>query len=305
VLAGNLGSFRKARETVHWATPAALAKSRVVGESDVFMNLMHYGVIALDAIFLYFHIKKTNYLSIVIREVRDKNKQKGYKKMNIKAIKNICAAFTLLSVMGVPSQAQLIVAPISATATSFYDDGTNIQSPSLAINGSGISDPTVIQTGDIIPSLYPTHDQGNGMWHTNFVVQASITFDLGAAYTLTGFHLWNANQNPGGANNLSNRGIQTANIFVSADNVSFTQITGPATFTQAPGANGYTGESYTISALGTQFVRFDVLTNWGSPNSITGISEIRFEAVPEPSTYAMLLLGVGAMVVLRRMRREA
>ena len=52
-----------------------------------------------------------------------------------------------------------------------------------------------------------------------------------------------------------------------------------------------------------RYVRIDTLTNWGNP-SWTGLAEVRFTgAVPEASTWAMLIAGFGLVGVSMRRRR--
>ena len=144
------------------------------------------------------------------------------------------------------------------------------------VDGSGLS--TALNTGDVVPTTWPTHD-GN---FTNMYLTAGgppanewIIFNLGSAYTISGFHLWNQ------AESLA-RGIQT--MTVEADlGGTWTAVTfTPAQIAQSSGAND-PGQTYTFSAAQTtQRIRFRNYTTWGD-NTYVGMAELRFIASPPPS----------------------
>jgi hypothetical protein len=217
--------------------------------------------------------------------------------INMHNIKNLVVVLALA--LPTITQAQLIISPVAVNASSAFAD------PSTAavntINGSGLS--FALNTGDTIPGTYPTHSAvNNNIWHTAVgVLTPTITFDLGASYDVTGFHLWNFQQFD--TTGVS-RGIQTTNILGSSDGISFTTLISNQTFTQATGLSTYTGEDYSLSAANIRYVRFGVLSNYGDVN-VTGLSEVRFlgtVAVPEPSSLAMLALG--GLVMLWAVRRK-
>jgi len=218
-------------------------------------------------------------------------------------------ALTAVLIASTPrGHSAVIIDPVSAVASSTYPHAGLVADNT--INGTGISDPTIIQTGDSIPGTFPSHVAIPGIgntWHSDLgVFTPTITFDLGAAYNLEGIHLWNNNQNDGNLS-YSNRGIQTADIFTSLNGISYSLLSGtPATYTQAPGADGYLGENYSISVANVRYVRFDITSNWGSTDA-TGISEIRFTgvAVPEPSQWVLLAIGGIALTAIRFRRRLA
>lgn len=217
----------------------------------------------------------------------------------------IIIAFGLLTALQV--SAAIIIDPVSATAN--YEQGS---SPgSKLVDGSGLSDATIVETGDAIPALYPTHSTSAGdMWRTlrpadgHPIAGAAVTFDLGAGtltgYDLTGFHLWNYNEFWSGGE--SSRGIQTATIEYSTDDGGNWTSLGNSVFTQATESSAYAGEDYSFGSTltGVTDVRFTVVDNWGGDR--VGLSEVRFVAIPEPASLGLIgVFSVGTFFIRRRL----
>jgi hypothetical protein len=59
----------------------------------------------------------------------------------------------------------------------------------------------------------------------------------------------------------------------------------------------------TMSAQ-AQYVRFPITTNWGGSLAYTGMSEVRFIAIPEPATALIGASLLGALVFVRRARAQ-
>ena len=190
----------------------------------------------------------------------------------------------------------LIVQPVAATAQSYYSGDD--RAPIHAFDGTGMTPSSPVTAASTCNTA-----TGGNVWLSNGNVNTWITFDVGSVQTLTGFHLWNYNES--GA--LSGRGVKTAGIYVGASlpaNGSTYASAGPNwgtlaqnfTFTQAPGANGYTGEDYTFTTPVTgRYIQIYVTSNFGTFDSYTGISEIRFYKpyVPEAN---ILAFGPGASI---------
>ena len=92
-------------------------------------------------------------------------------------------------------------------------------------------------------------------------------------------------------------------MYVSADNVTFTQVGTTVTLKTSAAANE-TADVVALPASNVRYVRFNILTA-GSGNAVeyVGLNEVRFGgvlAVPEPS--AALLGGLGMLALLRRRR---
>jgi len=153
----------------------------------------------------------------------------------------------------------------------------------------------------------------------------SVRFDLGAVYTLTGMYVWNSagatySQTVGPPHPLvgdfSTRGVKDLRVFADPtttkpgtfESFVLARSTVPATVSSTANINGSVGWGldYAIPAqtltFGTpvtaRYVWFDWLSDFDAPGGFQGLSEVRFEAIPEPS--AILLLGVGGLILWRR-----
>jgi len=210
----------------------------------------------------------------------------------------LAAAATVAAGLAIPTRAHaaFIVQPTAATATSQF--GT--RAPDQAIDGSGLSDVSIVNTGDDEPATYPSHtssDQNDTMWLANDDAGQAIVFDLGQSFDITGFHVWNYNEK----NGLTPRGANSVDVTFSSDNVTFGNATN-FTFDEASGVDSYVGQDFTLgSTTIAQFVRFEILSNHGDTD-FTGLSEVRFTAIPEPASLALIGLG-GLVMALRRQRR--
>jgi hypothetical protein len=172
---------------------------------------------------------------------------------------------------------EILVQPTGATAS-------HQQSSSPAgklIDGSGLSDASIVETGDAVPATYPSHGtNASDMWRTlkpsdgQPIVGATVQFELGDSCDLSGFHLWNYNEYWSGGE--SNRGIKIATVEYSTNNGTNWTSLGDMTFAQATGLSNYTGEDYTFASplIGVTDVRFTVVENHGGDR--VGLSEVRF-----------------------------
>jgi len=226
------------------------------------------------------------------------------------SVASLVAVGALLSVSRPAAHAAFIAQPTDVSATSEFSGREDDQS----IDGSGLSDDTIVETGDPVPASFPTHTDSNPndtMWLSEDVndggtITPTITFDLGDTFELSGVHVWNYNEfaSTSGAD-LSDRGVNEVDISFST--TSMTSGFGAAqthNFPQAPAASTYEGDDVSFtSAVNARYVQFDIKSTHGSTRFV-GLSEVRFTVVPEPASAALLLCGALMIGGPRRSRRN-
>jgi hypothetical protein len=133
-------------------------------------------------------------------------------------------------------------------------------------------------------------------------IAPTITFDLGSSQALGEMIFWNYNESLPGRADLLTRGIAQADILISDDGINFTPFLTDHPFAMAPGDNT-TEFAETVSLFGAtaRYVQIAVDANYGS--DYTGLSEVQFFAVPEPSS--VMLVALPSAVVLLARRRPA
>ncbi len=194
-----------------------------------------------------------------------------------------CASLIALSAASAPAA---VITPVAVTSTSSFLF-TDIYRPERLIDGSGL-------TGGL---------HGND-FNTMFLTaledqQATLTFDLGARYDLTGASLWNYNFGDQGFASLLRRGVRDFSIGVSDDGTSYSTVfTGVAA--QGTG-QPIAAQDFAFAGTG-RYVALNILTNhalndFDANDTGSGLSEVRFggtiSAVPEPATWAMMIGGFG------------
>lgn len=217
---------------------------------------------------------------------------------------------------GMASAATTIVVPTSITLANDAGNwtgngGTNrtIQNGAANwFNGTGLSDASIVETGDPVPSVFPTHAYGNESRIRSGAPMSplpQLTIALGAGYDLSALVLWNHGEGAT-TGTESDRGFSTLTISFSTDGTTFTNPEN-LSFAKGPqGAAPIAAQVVDFSApfVGATHVRFsDIQTFAGTPASGThlqNIAELRFVAIPEPSSAALLGLGVLGLFARRR-----
>lgn len=124
-----------------------------------------------------------------------------------------------------------------------------------------------------------------------------ITFDLGDVYLIDSFTVWNYNHSV-----ETSSGYQGVIITYGETLALGSTLTEVTNFSQADGTDSYTGETFSgFTPFSARYIKFDATSNYG--NARTGLAEVRFnEIVPEPSSAALGVLGLCALLAVRRRR---
>jgi hypothetical protein len=155
-----------------------------------------------------------------------------------------------------------------------------------------------------------------GDWLTSSTPGQSITYNLGGTYNVSDLLIWNYNQDgftSAGANSVTVLSSTTglAGSFSTVGTVQFDQVTITAPTGTAAQDTGDTNDGYDTPAQtlpfdisNAHYVELVINSNWGFGGGVTGFNEVNFvgTAVPEPSTFAMLGLGLLGLVAWQRKR---
>jgi hypothetical protein len=126
-----------------------------------------------------------------------------------------------------------------------------------------------------------------------------ITFDLGAAYSLTSLNIWNYN-GIDSVYNYSGRSIKNVDVSISLDGSQFSNA-GTYNLDPALGASLYSGQMVPFD-FDARYVRFDIRTNHAGDLAYgVGLSEVQFvTAVPNPPTIILLGTALVSLIGFRR-----
>lgn len=193
------------------------------------------------------------------------------------------------------AQAAKMLSPVSVVVNSGGSAGP-LWAVRHIINQSGLDKkytPGVTEFEDFIASGPRHGDSSNTQWLSSpNTTAASITFDFGTEVTLASVAWWDAFTT---SNSLIRMSTPTLGNFKS-----FSPIEGTAT--------GPRVQAFDFRPVTTRFLTFEFEgCNNASPYTGCGVQEVAFAAgvaggaVPEPATWAMMILGFGAAgSVLRR-----
>lgn len=220
--------------------------------------------------------------------------------------------------------AAIIVTPTGATSTTQQDANRALV---RTIDASGLfndSDKsaftgtlTTANISDVVAGAATTFFGANTYWlsgsnamgGSSVSTTETLTYNLGGTYDLTSIYFWNY------LRDANNRALKTFDIAFSTDGgVTYSTAVSAASlgignFTLHDNTGvGSNGEAYvpvdqrdfTATQEGVTHIQFTSLETYGSTGYV-GFAEIRFGAIPEPST--ALLGGLGLLALLRRRRR--
>ena len=255
------------------------------------------------------------------------------------------AVFVALAVSTTSATADFIVQPNSINAYSenpgtnptgwlndanykgiYTYDGTGLSNASLVANGA----PDIGNAGTNLAAM-PTHNtmfdgtvaNGAGRYNPAGPNRASpflLQYAADKEYDFTGVYLWNYTEYYGGPPYgpawYNERGIKNAKL------AFYGAIPGPGlspayrgeitvNFTEAPETlnNGPQYISFNGTIPNAQFIALYINSTfeYATPdaNTIAGLNEIRFTAVPEPTIWALLAGGLATVMTLRRRLRRS
>ena len=224
----------------------------------------------------------------------------------------LCLSASVLTLTAIlPAHAATYVLPVDVTADN---DNANpnwaasnlviASNPYFSNNGAGLN------TGDQVGLVgdLPTYKSmvdggGSAQYRQNGITTATLIFDLGATYSLNGLRLWNLAEYWGG-NTYNDRGVRDFTLSFSTDGNTFSNA---QNFTAAIGGgagglplpNRSAGQAFSFGDISANYVKFDITSSQGS-TFCAGIGALRFTAVPEPSTYALVVGGIATLLLIRR-----
>ena len=202
------------------------------------------------------------------------------------------AALAGVAIFAAPANAQIIT-PTGATTSTALLGGS--YGPGNTIDGSGLSGGGA--SGDILSETHADEATNSGTTYLSASgVVPELTFDLGGTFTVDSVHIWNYRHD----NGVVHWGVSTIDISFSTDGGSNygSLIDDLGTFVTASNPESVQSVSFT-AVSGVTHIKLTDVQDLGGP--YTGFGEIRFgEAIPEPSSLA--LLGLGGLALLRRRR---
>jgi|SRR5688572_11919363 len=180
------------------------------------------------------------------------------------------------------------ITTVTATTNMGSGFGTSLTN---TVNGVGLSSLSLTAThAGTIPA---------NSWVSAGPLTGIVTFALGGLFQVDSFSFWN--QNGGGPGAAGSTGIQGVQVLTSTDGFVFVPLLGgPASFAQVPGTVALPPQIFSFGPVSATHFRFNILSNYGDPGA-TGFAEVGFNnAVPEPSTLGLLMIGLAMMARLRR-----
>jgi hypothetical protein len=225
------------------------------------------------------------------------------------------SALTLTAIL--PAHADIYVLPVGVTSTPNVDSelyqASNLLSGTFvnqwfSNNGAGLNTGDQVGLVGDLPTYSSLIDGGQSQQYRPASLTATLIFNLGDTYSLNGLRLWNYAEYFGGAT-FNDRGVKDFTLSFSTDGNTFSNA---QNFTAAIGGgvgnvspsllpNRSAGQAFSFGDISANYVKLDITSSQGSTFS-SGIAALRFTAVPvpEPSTCALVLVGIATLPLIRR-----
>lgn len=226
-------------------------------------------------------------------------------------MKKLLSAFAVLALTSVSAHAaQLILTPASVIGSSGSYQNTATAQPG-DFDAGNIFDQ---QTGDVVDQhAYTSPPVTYWLNGDNGPANAFITVDLGGVYTLSNFQLYNTHNAQ-----YYDRGTGDFSILGSNDplfGTSIQLVSGTLNSAAVTGSpfDPITGQTFaSLSGQSVRYLQFlpTSVASAGNPccgTNVYGLNELRVfgSAVPEPGTWALMIVGMGLMGGALRRRRPA
>ena len=188
---------------------------------------------------------------------------------------------------------------VSATATAStwfpHSGGLPNRGPQYTVDG--------IERNTTIPDWNGTN---GGMWLGSGPTETPpggvtgwIKLDLGSSLALASMDVYNYNESA-----VVNRGVATMDVSHSTDDSTYTLL-GNYGVSIGPGVSTPWGPSLVVNLgnVSARYVLLDNFTSHGNP-VVMGLNEVEIYGIPEPSTVALLLMGLVGLAVVAWRRRN-
>lgn len=143
----------------------------------------------------------------------------------------------------------------------------------------------------------------NGTFAAPNDLEPEITFDLGSVQDIASMKVWNYNETLPDRSELLGRGVGSADILTAGEDLVFSTLISGQAFDIAPGVEDIDfGQTIDLNTS-ARYVKLDILGNAGGDNDFIGLSEVQFNAVPEPASLITILVGLAMLTTSRRWRR--
>lgn len=206
------------------------------------------------------------------------------------------------------AHADLILQPVGASTTMGTVNPTS-GSLDMTYDQSGLSTPYISNVTDFDAYIggNPTHELAvnpSNAWTsaTDPTYPGVVDFDLGGTFFVESLALWNL----GGGFDFNLREFR----LLADDNAAFSSPVTLGTFDASPSGSSVAApvQTFDFASTSASFVRLEILSNQGTIGGATGSTNVGFgevafnvTSVPEPSSMALVGVGIG-LVGLRRRR---